>query len=92
MRGVASFLAKSVQTKKSFIVYCVVAIGIPYSGVLLWIFGSLGDPIWKAYLIVLGLLFGLLTGVAGWHFYAKGFVERIRREREQAETRKASLS
>lgn len=65
------------QSRKTFLLYSMVAFGVPFSLWLLWGRIGRGGLLYYAYIVAIGLACSVLWGYIVWELYAKHVIRRM---------------
>jgi hypothetical protein len=57
--------------RNSFLLFCLVMPGIPFTLGMFIGFGRLGGPVWWLFLVIVGLLSAVVWGVLMWSYFEK---------------------
>ena len=66
---ILSKLGRYLGSKRNFLIYSMISVGIPSASVLVWWFGHLGDMWFKLFMIVVALCGSLLWGLVMWQYF-----------------------
>ena len=69
-------LGKWLQEKRNFMIYSLVATGIPGAIALVWWLGGYGNIWFSVYLVLIVFLGAYLWGLLMWRFFMKRFLRR----------------